>query len=77
MRWIEFKIKYKIQYKSSIKLFLFDVISRLLCRCFGHKWDKTDKYRQPCKRCTAIRYTVINQYKQAIGEKCVEWRVLD
>lgn len=50
---------------------------KFLCRCFGHKWDKTDKYRQPCKRCNAIRYKMIDRYKQIIGEKCIDWKILD
>ena len=59
MKWIEFKIQYKVLYKSSIKLFLFAVISRLWCRCIGHKWDKTDKYRQTYRDWETDRKSVV------------------
>ena len=51
----------------------------LLCKILGHNYDKSDKYRQDCKRkyCLATRWLVINQYKQAIGEKCIEWEYTD
>ena len=50
---------------------------RIFCRIFGHKWDKTEKYRQECKRCLAVRYRVVDKIKHAYGEKAIHWTVLD
>jgi len=49
----------------------------ILCSVFGHKWDKSDKYRQNCKRkfCYVHRALMWNKYKTAIGEKAISWRV--
>ena len=51
----------------------------IICKIFGHKWSKTDKYRQECKRnyCLATRYLVIDKLKYASGENCVHWRIID
>ena len=51
----------------------------IICKIFGHKWDKTDKYRQECKRnyCLATRYLAIDKIKHAFGEKCISWEIID
>ena len=51
----------------------------IICKLFGHDWNTTDKYDQPCKRnrCLASRWLVVDKIKQAYGEKCVEWQVFD
>jgi len=51
----------------------------IICKIIGHSWDKTDKYRQDCKRnhCIATRYLAINRLKQMYGEKCIDWHIID
>ena len=50
---------------------------KILCNIFGHRWNKSDKYRQPCKRCGVIRYKNIDKLKQYTGEKCIEWTIME
>lgn len=49
----------------------------IFCKIFGHWWDKREKYRQPCRRCLATRWLVIDKKKWAYGEKSIGWTVLD
>jgi len=36
-----------------------------LCKLFGHKWDKSDLYTQPCKRlgCKITRVLLLTNHK--------------
>jgi hypothetical protein len=49
-----------------------------LCGIFGHKWDKSDRYNQPCKRrgCYASRYLHYKRFPM-IGEAQIDWTILD
>jgi hypothetical protein len=49
----------------------------IFCKIFGHWWDKSDKYRQPCIRCLAVRYRTVDKIKYAYGEKAVGWIIFD
>lgn len=49
----------------------------IFCKIFGHWWDKSDKYRQPCIRCLAVRYRTVDKIKYAYGEKAVGWMIFD
>lgn len=44
----------------------------IVCRIFGHKWDRSNKYKQYCKRkkCSAFRS------KYSYMEK-IHWRTFD
>jgi len=50
-------------------------MKKLLCLIFGHKWDKTDKYRQPCKRCSVHRDKMYSEHRSMIGEKSISWKI--
>lgn len=52
-------------------------MKKLLCLIFGHKWDKSDQYCQPCKRCSAYRNRMYSEYKSIIGEKSVTWQIIN
>lgn len=51
----------------------------ILCKIFGHWWDKSDKYsyKQECRRCIAVRYRTVDKVKYAYGEKAVGWMIFD
>lgn len=42
---------------------------KLFCFLFGHKWDTTDKYRQPCKRrnCMTTKYMTVDRHNNKIS----------
>lgn len=50
----------------------------LSCKIFGHKWDKTNKNEQPCKRhgCKKIRVLMFSRYKMMMGDKSINWKIL-
>lgn len=47
-----------------------------LCKVFGHRWDKSDPYKQPCKRCRAERHLMWQEH-YAVGETPWSWKVID
>ncbi len=47
----------------------------IICRIFGHKWDKSDDYKQPCKRCYMERWLMYNRY-HSLGENPYSWKIL-
>ncbi|PCI28665.1 hypothetical protein COB55_03565 [Candidatus Wolfebacteria bacterium] len=51
----------------------------LTCKLFGHKWDKKDKYRQPCKRkdCYVWRSLMIDRIAYYTWSGKLEWIVFN
>lgn len=50
----------------------------LICKAFGHKWDKKNPYEQNCirKRCTSWRAAYIKKHPK-FGEPASGWKVFD
>ncbi len=47
----------------------------ICCRIFGHKWDKSRKYDQLCKKCSKWRVLMYNKY-HTIGENPYSWKIM-
>ena len=41
-----------------------------------HKWDESDKFRQPCTKCTAIRWLAQKRFPE-IGEPSIDWEIME
>jgi len=53
-----------------------DNFDRVVCKIFGHRWDRTDPYSQPCKRCTAKRVLMRDKFEM-IGKNPYSWKIID
>jgi len=52
--------------------------NHLLCRIFGHRWDKSNRYTQPCKRCKAMRMIYINWPRYIAGwNDSITYRIIN
>ncbi len=55
------------------------MIINLVCYLFGHNWDKSKKYEQPCKRkgCLAYRTLMYSRFNHWKGKKAMSWRIFE
>jgi lipoate-protein ligase A len=44
----------------------------VICKIVGHKWDKSDKYKQQCKR----RYCFVTRWL-TVGRQQYTWKTTD
>jgi len=51
----------------------------IICKVFGHNWDKSDKARQICKRqnCLVTRYLAFNPLLQMQRHEAWSWKIVD
>ena len=64
---------------KKIKIYILTFLKfkpSFICKHFGHDWDESDSFRQPCKRCTALRILMRKRF-EVIGENPYSWQVYD
>ena len=45
----------------------------IICKVFGHNWNRTDPYKQPCKR----RHCLATRWQTARWNDLIAWKVTD